>query len=93
MDPEYSGMQNPPQPVIENQVFPGVGISPTQQYLFRQNLEKSRQKVVEEKEPYPQEYSYLFTRNYIIFSSILIVVAFVVFGIIIYLQLTRFVVA
>lgn len=89
MESNSSGMQIPLQP-IENQVFPGVTISPAQQYLLKQNLEKSRQKVKEEKDPYPQEYNYIFTRNYIIVSSILIVVAFVVFGIIIYLQLTRF---
>ena len=90
MDPNISGLQNPPQSA-ENQIFPGIGLSPTQQYLFRQNLEKSKEKEVVEKEVYPHEYNYIFTRNYIIVSSMLIVVAFAVFGIIIYLQITRFV--
>lgn len=91
MDPAAQNQATPRGPV-ENQIFPGTSISPEQQILLRQNLERSRKKVESEQvkvERPPEYYTYIFSRNYIIFSSGLIILAFVVFGMIIYLQLTR----
>lgn len=73
--------------ISEAQVFPGAGISPRQQYLLKQNLERKKE---EEKYIVKKEYGYLFTRNYLIGTSFLAFTAFFVFGTIILVELTGF---
>lgn len=91
MEVSIAGVQGMAPPT-ETQIFPGAGLSPVQQAQLRQNLENNRKRVeVQEVKEVPQFYNYIFTRNYVIFSTVLIVLAFAVFGVIIYIQLTRFV--
>ena len=91
MEVSVAGVQGM-SPPTETQIFPGAGLSPAQQAQLRQNLENNRRKIeVQEIKQVPEFYNYIFTRNYVIFSTFLIVLAFAVFGVIIYIQLTRFV--
>ena len=91
MDPTSQNQASAPSPT-ENQIVPGPGLTPEQQILIRQNLERSRKRVEEKKveqERPPEYYTYIFTKTYIFISTGLIILAFAVFGLIIYLQLTR----
>lgn len=101
MNPTAQGPSIPPTPVYTAQspnsdgelnLFAGVsGLTPRQMYLLKKNLDEQRkEKQVQDHDLIPEEYKYVFTRNYIIVSAVLIVVSFVVFGVILIVQITGF---
>ena len=68
------------------QIFPSTGsaLTPEQQEFIRRNREKNTANVTSSGKV---EYGYIFTKNYIISSTLLVIVAIFVFGTIILLEL------